>query len=132
MNEPGERKSAGATEEALAAVIRHLEGFNRGDVDAVCGGLAKDVVFATGQDVITGRDEARRFFADALGGPVELGLHLRRAIVQGDEVACELRESIIHEGVTHEESIAAFYTVRAGLLSKVKIYREGTADIFAE
>lgn len=129
---PDERTSADFTDEVLSAVLQHLDAFNRRDIDALCAGLAHDVVFVTGADLVTGRDQACRFFEEALAGSVDLFLDLQRAIVQGDTVACELRESITTQGVTRDEPIAAFYTVQQGLLTNVKVYREGSADLTSE
>lgn len=115
--------------ETLAVVVRHLDAFNKRNVDELCAGFSENIVFSTGEDILSGREVLRRFFQDALDGSVQLALALRRAIVDEDVVACELVESVTIQGVTQEQSIAAFYTVRNGLLTSVKVYREGTADI---
>jgi hypothetical protein len=54
----------------------------------------------------------------------------RRAngVVDGDQVACELIEHRVVDGVTRVDQIAGFYRVQSGRIT-AKIYREGSAAV---
>jgi hypothetical protein len=114
--------------DVLAAVRAHLDAFNARDVDALVAGFADDAIFATGQDLVVGHRGLREMFTGAFAVPADLRLELLRSLVDGDTAACELLETITLAGATHEFPVAAFYTVRGGVLVRVKVYREGTAD----
>lgn len=113
----------------LGAVEAHVAAFNAADLDAVLAGFAEDAVFATGTDLFVGRRGIGELFAQAFSPEMRASMQLRSAVVQGDTAACELHERITYQGQTLEFAIAAFYTVREGLLARVKVYREGSADL---
>jgi uncharacterized protein len=110
-----------------AIVSRHIEAFNAGDLDALMAGLSEDATWVTGTDRFSGAPALEQLFATAF---TELSPRLRveSLLVQGDRVVCELREDYVAEGVRRTDHIAAFYRVEAGLITAVKIYREGSAD----
>jgi len=108
-------------------VRRHLDAFNAGDADAVLAGLHYDAVWVTGQNTVCGRAELRGFLASALEG-LRPTLQLRELVDGGDVVAAELVERWTYEGVERMAGIAAFYRVRKGRITRVTIYREGSAD----
>jgi hypothetical protein len=49
-------------------------------------------------------------------------------LVDGDQVACELSEHLVVDGVARVGQIAGFYRVQSGRITAAKIYREGSAD----
>jgi uncharacterized protein len=111
----------------LDAVHAHVEAFNIDDLDGLVAGFSEDAVFATGEHLVVGRRGIRALFGEALR-ELDATLELRTAVVQGETAACELTERITLRGVTHEFHLAAFYTVRGGVIARAKIYREGTAE----
>jgi hypothetical protein len=110
-------------------VHRHLDAFNRRDLDAVVDGFAEDAVFDTGHDAFVGRRAIAQLFADALAAPVKATLELRTAVCSADVAACELTERLSVGGVEQDLAVAAFYTVKGGHLARVKVYREGSARL---
>ena len=108
----------------LPVVRDHITAFNAGDVDALVAGFAEDAVFAAQDDVVVGRRALRPFFAESFAGGVRATLEIHRAVVDGDTAACELVESLEVGGARHVLHVAAFYTVRAGQLARVRIYRD--------
>ena len=119
----------GAADPVLAAVRAHIAAFNAADLDAVLAGFAEDAVFSAGEDVFIGRRSIAELFGAAFGPGIEASMELRSAVVQGDTVAAELAERIMFQGQSLEFAIAAFYTVRDARLARVKVYREGPADL---
>ncbi len=115
--------------DVLRRVEAHLAAFNARDVDACIDGFSTDAVFATGEELFVGRRSIRALFTDSFAAPLDAVLELRQAVVSGETAACELVERITVEGATCELPLAAFYTVRAGELVRVKIYREGSATV---
>lgn len=113
------------TDSALAAVEAHLDAFNAGDADRVVAQFADDGVFASAGSLVVGRRGLHRLFADSFAAPVTATLELRRAVVQGDTVACELLERLsLPDGSSTQLDVAAFYTVRDGHLVRIRVYRE--------
>jgi uncharacterized protein len=110
----------------LAAVHAHVEAFNADDLESLVAGFSDDAVFASGEHLVVGRRGIRAMFADALR-ELDATLELRSAVVQGETAACELTERLGLEGRVFEFHIAAFYTVRGGVIARAKIYREGTS-----
>jgi len=125
--ERGDTASTAPANRVLAAVEEHLDAFNAGDADRVVALFADDAVFATADSLTVGRRGLQRLFADSFAAPVTAELVLRRAVVQGDTVACELLERLtLPDGGATELDVAAFYTVRGGQLARVRVYRETT------
>lgn len=121
---------AGASEpvDAVQAVREHLAAFNTGDLDALAASFTEDAVFAAGGEVVIGRRAIAGVFADALAAPVEAVLELRRAVVDGSEIACELVERLGADEDAPELAVAAFYSVRNGRLARARVYRDHGAD----
>lgn len=113
---------------ARELVEEHLAAFNAHDTARVLAGFAPDAVWATGQDIVRGRDALAELF-DA--GLWELDPSLRILSLVGEDplVAAELHETITVEGERRDFRIAVFFTVGAGLIRTAKVYREGSADI---
>lgn len=110
------------------AVAEHLAAFNAHDTARVLAGLAPDAVWITGQDLDAGSVALADVFDDWLWA-MRPRLDVVRVVADGDEVAAELRESLTVDGASREFAIAAFFTVRQGLITRAKIYREGTASL---
>jgi hypothetical protein len=110
------------------AVARHIDAFNARDLDGLMAGLSENAIWVTGKDSLRGVADLEQLFANAF---TELApqLHVESFLVQGDSVACQLREDYRVDGVQRTDHIAAFYRVEAGLITAVKIYREGSADV---
>lgn len=125
MSASGSGAGSGTEETAeLAVVEAHLTAFNRRDIDAVMAGFDTDAVFTMAAQLIVGARAIRQAFADSFAVDARARLDLQRAVVEGDTVACELTERIEAQGITHSLDVAAFYTVRNGLLARVRIYRD--------
>lgn len=112
----------------LAAVEGHIERFNARDAEGCVAGFAEDAVFANGEHLVVGRRGLLSLFTEAFSAPLRATLELRSSVVQGDTAACELIERLDFAETVHEVALAAFYTVRRGLLVRVKVYREGVAE----
>jgi ketosteroid isomerase-like protein len=111
-----------------ATVHDHLAAFNAHDSGRLLQGIADDVVWATGRDTLVGRDEVSELFDDWLWA-MEPRFDVRRLIVSGDTAAAELIEHVTIDGAATSFAIAVFFTVRAGQLAAVKVFREGSADL---
>ena|SRR5947209_1780685 len=123
-------RSGSPSDTVLDVVRRHIAAFNARSIDDICATFSEEAVFTTGIDVVQGAAALRDFFQDAFSG-AELALELRRAVVENDVAACELVEVISLPGEqVRQVAIAAFYTIRHGLLEQVKVYREGTAELW--
>ncbi len=114
--------------EPLAVIETHVAAFNAGDVDGLMAGFADDAIFATGEHLVVGARGIRAMFRDALAS-LAPSLDVRATVVQGDVVACEMTERLTVEGAAFEFALAAFYTVRRGEIVRVKVYREGSAEL---
>jgi hypothetical protein len=108
----------------LDAVEEHIRAFNARDLDAVMAGFDDEAVFSTAEQLAVGARAISQLFADSFAAPASARLELRRTVIAGDTVACELTEQIEAGGVTHTLDVAAFYTVRRGRLARVRIYRD--------
>jgi len=106
----------------------HIDAFNARDLGALMAGLSEDATWITGTDNFGGAADLEQLFATAF---TELSprLHVESLLVEDERVACELREDYLADGVQRTDHIAAFYRVEAGLITAVKIYREGSADV---
>jgi uncharacterized protein len=113
-----------------AVVTRHIDAFNAHDLDALMACFRNDASWVTGADRFQGAAALRELFAGAFEA-LSPRLCLRNLLVQGDEVACELREDYSIDGVDRTDHIAGFFRVEAGRITAAKIYREGSADISA-
>jgi len=108
-------------------VKQHIEAFNARDLDGLLAGLREDASWVTGTDSFRGAADLEQLFENAFA-ELSPRLQLESLLVQGERVACELREDYVADGVQRTDHIAAFYRVEAGLITAVKIYREGSAD----
>ena len=112
-----------------AALVRaHIEAFNARDLGVLMAGLSEDASWVTGTDRLRGAAALEQLFAAAFA-EISPRLHVESLLVQDDRVVCELREDYTVGGVERTDHIAAFYRVEAGLITAVKVYREGSADV---
>jgi uncharacterized protein len=114
-------------EDLRAAFAQHVSAFNAQDLDALLAGLTPDARWVTGASTATGRTE----LAELFGGAFEVAptLRLVTLVADGDRVAAELIERLVHDGVAHEFAIAGFYRFEDGQIAAAKIYREGSAEL---
>ena len=108
-------------------VRAHISAFNRRDLDALMATLRDDAVWTTGQDTLSGAVALRDFFGGAMTGLLPR-LDVRSILIDGNRVACELRETYGAGDDEREDFIAAFYVVVDDRIAGAKIYREGSAD----
>jgi ketosteroid isomerase-like protein len=116
------------TETTRAAVLQHLAAFNDHDQDRLLRGLDENVVWSTGTDRFEGRHAMRDVFDPWLWSKAP-HLDLVRLVVEGDAAAAECIERMVVDGEAVEFPIAVFFTVQAGLLVRVEVFREGSADL---
>jgi hypothetical protein len=118
--------SVAASRDVGELVENHVAAFNAHDVRRVLDGLAEDVVWQTGSDTFVGLHQVERLLREAAGLlPV---LEIKSVLVAGQRAAVEMTERYFHEGRTHEVAIAVFFSFDRGLISRVKVFREGSAD----
>ncbi len=107
--------------------IEHVDAFNAHDTARLLRGFAGDAVWSTGTDVFRG-PEVAAVFGDSLWA-LEPQLEVRALVADVSSAGVEFRETIVLGGTANTFDIAAFMTFRDGLISRVKVYREGSADI---
>jgi ketosteroid isomerase-like protein len=123
--------------EALAGHVReHVRAFNDRDLDALLAGFTEDALWVTGTSAAHGRAELAELFAGAMEGllptlTVETLLAGADGDSRGGKVACQLIEVLTVGGRKRTDSIAAFFTLRDGLIASAKVYREGNAEVEA-
>lgn len=111
-----------------AAVLTHLEAFNRHDTAALLAGFGPEAVWVTGQDTFRGAAELAGLFDDELWA-LRPALELLSLVVEADRAAARLRETLTVDGELRTFGIAAFFDVANGLIRAAQIYRAGSADI---
>lgn len=115
------------TDPVTEVVTAHLAAVNAQDLDAVMRGFDAEAVFTSPDESAIGARSIRRLFAEAFEGPVRATLVLRQAVTSGEQVACELLERLDLGEQLHEVPLAGFYTVRNGVIARVRIYRDAPA-----
>ena len=112
-------------------VRTHVAAFNAHDLDRLLAAFSGDATWVTGTDRFHGAADLRKLFASAFSESSPQ-LSIKNMVVDGDQVACELSEQFVVDGVARVDHIAGFYRVQAGRITAAKIYREGSADISTE
>lgn len=111
-----------------ALVEEHLAAFNAHDTARLLAGFATDAVWITGEDVVQGRAALAELFDSGLWS-MNPSLRVRSIVSDGDRAAAQLHESITVEGEVREFDIAVFFELADGLITRAKVYREGSADL---
>ena len=115
-------------DQTAAAVLEHVRAFSEGDMPALMAGLADDTVWITGRTTVRGSAGLEPFFREAVEG-LKPRLAVESLVVQGSKAAAQMTETLVWDGVEQSFPIAAFFTLRDGLIVTAKIYREGTAEL---
>jgi hypothetical protein len=115
-------------DEVRAAVLEHIAAFNAGDSGRLLRGFSADAVWVTGQDRFAGHGELAGLYDAGLWG---LAPHLDvLTLVCADRgAAVQLHERLTVDGETREFDIAVFFELSGGLITRAKVYREGSADL---
>ena len=106
----------------------HIDAFNANDTERLLRGFAEEITWHTGSDVVNGRDALRTVFDDWLWARAPR-LEVLHLVVDGDCAAMECVEHMVLDGRPVEDPIAPFFTARRGLLTSVRVYREGSAHL---
>jgi uncharacterized protein len=116
------------TDGVRTAVLEHVAAFNAWDTGRLLAGFGADAVWVTGQDRFAGHGELAALF-DA--GLWELAPHLDvLTLVCADRgAAAQLHERLTVDGEAREFDIAVFFELDGGLITRAKVYREGSADL---
>lgn len=107
-------------------VQRHINAFNDRDVDALLADFVPSAVWVTG-DYTVPEGQLREFFTSAMESLLPQ-LTLRRAIDGGNAVAIEMTGEWTHDATAKSADLIAVFDLDAGKVSRVRIYRGGTAD----
>jgi SnoaL-like domain len=110
------------------AVEAHLLAFNTHDTAAILDGVDPAIVWSTGRDVIRGREQLLDIFDDWLWG-LRPRLEVIHLIVEESLAAAECVEHVAVEGRNAAFPIVVIFTVHDDLLTTVKVFREGTAEV---
>lgn len=121
------------TQEAGGAVVRalvtdHVEAFNAHDRPRLFAGLTPDVTWSTGADTFSGTQALAQVFDDGLWD-MRPSLTVVDLLVDEDRAAAQIVEVLNVEGQPRRFMIACFFELRSGRIQRVKVYREGSADI---
>jgi ketosteroid isomerase-like protein len=111
-----------------AAVLEHVAAFNAYDSMRLLAGLHRDIVWATGTDVLRGLPALAALF-DAGLWELRPSLEVRSLVVEGAGAAAIFVETLSVAGVTQTFPIAAFFELSDGAIRSVKVFREGSADL---
>lgn len=106
----------------------HVEAFNAHDRPRLLAGLARDVVWSTGADVFHGIEELEEVFDDGLWA-MQPSLTVMDMLVDEGRAAVQMAEVLTTEGEQRRFAIACFFSIRAGCIQQVTVFREGSADI---
>ena len=108
--------------------MEHLAAFNSHDTSRLLSGLHPEVRWETGQEIVVGRPAAADLFDDWLWG-MNPRLDLLSLVVDADLAAAECTEHLTVHGGPVQSAIAVFFTVWDGQLTRVKVFREGSANV---
>jgi uncharacterized protein len=111
-----------------AAVEEHLAAFNAHDPQRLLAGFTPDAVWITGADTFTGRAALADVFDDWLWS-LQPHLDVHAVLVDGGRAAVQAREAITIDGERQQFQIAVFFEFADGLITRAKVYREGSADL---
>jgi heme-degrading monooxygenase HmoA len=106
----------------------HIAAFNAHNLEDLLACFSADATWLTGSDHFRGTAELAKFFASAFS-ELNPELSVTTMLVDRDQVACQMSEHLVIDGVARVDQIAGFYRVQNGRITAAKIYREGTADV---
>lgn len=109
-------------------VLEHVAAFNSHDRVRLLAGLAPDSTWSTGLDTLRGHAELTEMFDDGLWA-LNPSLRVLRLVVEGESVAAEMVETLAVEGEQQVFTIACFFDLQGSTIHRVKVFREGSADI---
>ena len=112
----------------MEVVHAHVAAFNSRDIDALMATFTPDATLTSADGVAVGRDDLDTLFRDAFEAPLRVTMLVRSALAVDDTVACELTELLDFEDARHQIDLAGFFTVRDGLVSSIRIYRDRADD----
>ncbi|NUR58433.1 MAG: nuclear transport factor 2 family protein [Catenulispora sp.] len=116
-------------DDQTAALVReHVRAFSEGDLDALLAGLAEDTVWITGRTTVRGKADLEPFFKAAIDD-LRPRLAIENLVVRGSKAAAQMTETLVWDGAEQAFPIAAFFSLREGLIVTAKVYREGTAEL---
>lgn len=133
MHEPSTRASGARAhgdvveamnQEVLEAVRRHIDAYNRRDIDALLAGFSEDALFRVADDIFVGRADLQDLFMDAFAADDDFELHLRCTVVQNGTAACELTERVTSDSEIYESELVGLYTVTSGRIIRARLYRD--------
>jgi hypothetical protein len=115
--------------EATAVVVRrHFGALNDHDPEAFFATLSDDILWATGADVFSGRDQVRELFDDGFW-TWRPQLTVLSLLADGELAMAEVHETLhLPEGPL-DFRLAVSFRVENGRVTVLKAYREGVADI---
>jgi heme-degrading monooxygenase HmoA len=112
-----------------AQIVReHIVAFNAHDLASLLACFSPHATWITGTGHFRGTAALAQLFASAFS-ELSPELSIRTMVVDGDQVACELTEQCVVDGVVRVDQIAGFYRVQGDRITAAKIYREGSAEI---
>jgi ketosteroid isomerase-like protein len=120
-------KGEDAVGDMTSLIMEHVDAFNAHDTPRLLAGFAADAVWSSGTDVFRA-PELGDLFGDKLWA-YDPELEVRTLVADASTAAVEFRETIVVAGTANTFDIAAFFAVRDGQITRVKVYREGSADI---
>src|SRR5262249_48591371 len=90
------------------AIRDHVAACTSQDLQRLLTGLSEDVVWQTGQDTLHGREELATLFSEVFR-TIAPRLTIHALLIDQDQAACELHETMTVEGSIREDFIAGFY-----------------------
>jgi uncharacterized protein len=109
-------------------ILEHVAAFNAHDTARLLAGFTPGAIWITGTDRFAGTAELETVFDDWLWG-LAPQLRVDALVADEDRGAAQLHETLTVDGDVREFDIAAFFEFDGGLISRAKIYREGSADL---
>lgn len=106
----------------------HVAAFNAHDSARLLAGLAPDCVWRTGHDTVQGAAALADLFDDWLWS-LEPSLTVRTLLTDGERAAAEITERFVVDGREQRLAKSVFFECRGGLLTRVTVYCEGSADV---
>jgi len=120
-------KAGGQASDPVAVVRAMLAALNRGDLETALGYCADDIVlWAPGPTPsgteLRGKQALRAFLEASEATWPDSWAAVRTLVADGDEVAVELVATATHAGDRVTQPMAAFFTVRDGLIVRQACY----------